>query len=452
MIDWPYFLKNYLSLIDVTMMVIWLIIIGIATFFIKYNLKNPQTAKYYSWNVLFKIIFAFAFAFYYSAMLKGGDTNSYWNTASLLADLFYESPSKYFQHLLGENSMRNFYLYFDSKTGYPSSDIYYNHDNYFTSKVFSILAIITYKGYLAGTFIVAFLVADVHWRFFNMLKKSNLKTHKWMPILVLFIPSVAFWTSGISKDSVVMISIFSLVYLGHSILWKQKKLTFQSALLILLHLYLISQIRSMILAIVIVPFLFTAMRQVYHALRNQQFLKRIVQVSFNIVIFTGLIFFLMSSIKDTVLQESATFNEAMVKQQDFANNLTYGDNKYDLNLKDANFFGIIAKTPLIIATGIYRPFLWEALSISLILNGVESVLLLFFSGRFLFNRFRSRIQFIFQDRFLNYSFIFVILTAFIAGFISILFGVLVRFRAPLLPFFGLLLTVEPPKKAIDEIE
>ena len=248
MIDWPYFLKNYLSLIDVTMMVIWLIIIGIATFFIKYNLKNPQTAKYYSWNVLFKIIFAFAFAFYYSAMLKGGDTNSYWNTASLLADLFYESPSKYFQHLLGENSMRNFYLYFDSKTGYPSSDIYYNHNNYFTSKVFSILAIITYKGYLAGTFIIAFLVADVHWRFFNMLKKSNLKTHKWMPILVLFIPSVAFWTSGISKDSLVMISIFSLVYLGHSILWKQKKLTFQSALLILLHLYLLHEFVENILA------------------------------------------------------------------------------------------------------------------------------------------------------------------------------------------------------------
>ena len=158
----------------------------------------------------------------------------------------------------------------------------------------------------------------------------------------------------------------------------------------------------------------------------------------------------MSSMKDTVLKESEVFNEAMVKQQDFANNLTYGDNKYDLDLKDASFFGIIAKTPLILATGIYRPFLWEALSISLILNGVESVLLLFFSGRFLFNRFRSRIQFIFQDRFLNYSFIFVIFTAFIAGFISILFGVLVRFRAPLLPFMGLLLTVEPEKK--DEMQ
>ncbi len=446
MIDWPYFVENYLSFIDVTMAVIWLLLIGMVTFFIHFNIRERHLAKYYTWSVLFKTVFALAFGFYYSAVLKGGDTNSYWKTASLLADMFYDSPSKYFSHLLSENTIQNRYLYFDSQTGYPSSDIYFNHDNYFTSKVLSILAIITYKGYLAGTFIMAFLTADVHWRFFKMIHNSRLKTNKWMPLMVLFVPSVAFWTSGISKDTLVMLSIFHMVYIAHSMLWKQKAFSWISILLILFHVYLIFQIRSMILTIVLLPFLFTAMRQVYKLLDDYSFFKRVTQFTFNFIIGVGLISFLLSSVKDTVLMESATFSEAMIKQQDFANNQTYGDNKYDLNLKDANFFGVLAKTPLIISTGIYRPFLWEALSISLIINGFESVLLLVFSGRFIVRDFRKRIAMIQKESFLNYAFVFTLLTAFIAGFISILFGVLVRFRAPLLPFFGLLLTVEPPKE------
>lgn len=446
MIDWPYFVQNYLSFIDVTMLLVWLLLLGMLTFFMQIKLREQAAAKYYTWNVLFKFVFAFAFALYYGAMLKGGDTNSYWRTASLLADMFYESPSNYFQHLMSENSMRNYYTFFNSKTGYPSSDIYYNHDNYFTSKVFSFLAIITYKGYLAATFVMAFITADIHWRFFKMIKNSNLKTTKWMPILVLFVPSVAFWTSGISKDTLMLISILSIVYVMNSILLKQQKFSWKLIAVILLHVYLIANVRSVILAIVLVPFLFTAMRQVYHLLGDNRFLKRLTQVTFNLAVAVGLIFFLVSSLKDALIQDTTVFNEAMIKQQDFATNLTYGDKKYDLKLDDVSFFGVLAKTPLILSTGIYRPFLWEALSISLILNGIESVVLLGFTGKFLFVRFRAKIRFIFRDRFLNYSFIFMLLTAFIAGFVSILFGVLVRFRAPLLPFIGLLLTVEPPKK------
>jgi hypothetical protein len=41
--------------------------------------------------------------------------------------------------------------------------------------------------------------------------------------------------------------------------------------------------------------------------------------------------------------------------------------------------------------------------------------------------------------------------AFMTGFTSIIFGVLVRLRAPLLPFFIMLLTVQPiEEKAITE--
>ena len=244
----------------------------------------------------------------------------------------------------------------------------------------------------------------------------------------------------------MLIATFGMVYWVYSVLLKQRKLNWRIILILLLYVYLIMHVRTMILAIVVVPFLFTAMRQVYHLLGDNRFLKIVTRVTFNSIIFIGIFFFLISSLKDTILQENAAFNQAMVTQQDFTVNKTYGDNKYSLSFQSTDFFSIIAKAPMIIGTGIYRPFLWEALSISLILNGIESVVLLLMTGRFVFKRFRARVNLILGDSFLNYSLLFVLLTAFVSGFISILFGVLVRFRAPLLPFIGLLLTIEPGQK------
>lgn len=52
----------------------------------------------------------------------------------------------------------------------------------------------------------------------------------------------------------------------------------------------------------------------------------------------------------------------------------------------------------------------------------------------------------FKNEFALYAIIFVIITAFMAGYTSILFGVLVRIRSIALPFFFLILTVRKPKE------
>jgi hypothetical protein len=51
----------------------------------------------------------------------------------------------------------------------------------------------------------------------------------------------------------------------------------------------------------------------------------------------------------------------------------------------------------------------------------------------------------FKSEFAIYMLTFVLLTAFMAGYTSILFGVLVRIRALALPFFFLLLSLRAPQ-------
>ena len=109
--------------------------------------------------------------------------------------------------------------------------------------------------------------------------------------------------------------------------------------------------------------------------------------------------------------------------------------------------------PMAVFTGIYRPFPWEALSPGLILNAVESIILFYLTFIFIFNNRGKRIARIRSTDILTYAVYFVFVMAFMTGFTSIIFGVLVRLRAPLLPFFILLLTVEPKEvKTTETVE
>jgi hypothetical protein len=97
--------------------------------------------------------------------------------------------------------------------------------------------------------------------------------------------------------------------------------------------------------------------------------------------------------------------------------------------------------PNSVIAGFYRPFIWESLSISLILNGIESILLFYFTFRFLVSKnVLKRINRIRNHEFLVFAFFFALILGYFAGFTSILFGVLVRFKAPLLPFLVIILT------------
>jgi hypothetical protein len=78
---------------------------------------------------------------------------------------------------------------------------------------------------------------------------------------------------------------------------------------------------------------------------------------------------------------------------------------------------------------------------SLLLNGIESIVLLYFTFRFFASRkIGQRIKRIRKHEFLIFAFFFAVILAYFAGFTSILFGVLVRFKAPVLPFLVIILT------------
>lgn len=152
---------------------------------------------------------------------------------------------------------------------------------------------------------------------------------------------------------------------------------------------------------------------------------------------------LSSSSESQFLEENSIFQEAAITQRDFATNVTYGENKYSIGDIEYTPMGLLRASPLAIVAGIFRPFLWEALSPSLIFNGLESTLFIYLIYLFISKDMKYKIRQIQHRELFLFALSFVLIMAFVTGLTSGLFGVLVRLRAPLLPFMIILLSIKP---------
>lgn len=396
---------------------------------------DESIRKYYLRNVLFKFFFGISFALIYLLYYGAGDTTAYWDGAITLNNLFWDSPVKYFEQLLGSNDFIRGSGYFNIETGYPPGWLTRESEAWFICKLTSIISFFSFRSYLAATLIMSFFTAMASWRVFELI--ISLKTHKKhiAALCILFVPTVSFWCTGISKDSVVFISILNLLYYVFNVMVLKNSLTIKHFIIILISVIIIYNVRSFILAAIAAP-MFMAFGARLTKRFEKQFLTKLLLRS--IIAFSGVFIFLQFFASDFASEMVA---EAELVQLDFTGNKTYTGKRYEISNTDASPSGLIRAVPESVFYGIFRPFIYESFSPNLIMNGFESVLLMFLTIRFFVSgNPLNKITNIRKQEILVFAFIFTLFIAFMAGFTSVLFGVLVRIRAPLLPFFFLVLT------------
>ena len=206
-------------------------------------------------------------------------------------------------------------------------------------------------------------------------------------------------------------------------------------LIILISIFLIYHVRSFILAAIAAP-IFMSFGARLTKRYDKQFLTKLLFRSF---IFMAGIFLFLQFFSSSFSAEMVA--EAELVQSDFTENQTYTGKRYEISNTDASPVGLIRAVPESVFYGIYRPFIYESFSPTLIVNGIESLVLMILTIRFFMSRdLFSKIKYIRKEEILVFALIFALFIAFMSGFTSVLFGVLVRIRAPLLPFFFLVLT------------
>jgi len=427
---------QFLGVFDALAIIIWFIILFSLVSSTYNKNKNIPHFRYYRIGFYAKFFAAIAFSIIYIYKYDGGDTAAYWDTAQKFNNLFYFDIGKFVVEYFHPEPFANRYLSFDLNTGVPPEWIYNEKEGLFTSKVYALLTFITFRSYFAMTFICSYISFKASWKLFELGLKYKASSERNLAIGVLFLPSTAFWCTGISKDTIVFSCvIYAIVYL-FSFFDKNEKKGFSLYFKLFVIYFLLSNIRDFMLLTAIGPFVFALGIRYSNRPGNSNFTKFFIQFLLVILIFVGMALFFTSS------KAVEITNEAQIIQSDLQNNSEYGGAKYDLEITDFTPFGMLKAMPISIFTAFYRPFLWESGSLFILISAMETLILLllsvnliFRSGIFLF------IQKIRENEFLNMAMVFSLILGFFAGYTSGLFGVLVRFKAPLLPFLYILITM-----------
>ncbi len=435
---------QFLGFLDAISILVWLIIIlnAINTTYQK-NITKPHY-RHYKNGFYAKFISAIVFSIIYIQFYEGGDSTAYWDTAQKMNNLFWESPNKFFVELLNNEANRERYQSFSFEdTGMPPNWIYKEDEAWFAAKVFSLLTFITFKSYFAMTMITSYISFKVSWLLYEVVLKYNLFTERTAAIGVLFLPSTCFWCTGITKDMVIYSSVIYLLIQLFTFLNPSKLKEHRNLLFAFVCIYLISNIRDFMIIAAAGPF-FMALGARWSRSQNSGFSKWIIQLTF----FSMVLFAMTSFLGSEKGQEFAA--EAEVIQKDLKTNNTYGDNRYDLGITDFSAGGMFRAMPISIYTAFYRPYIWEAGSLFIQISALEALFFMLITFRFLFVRNPiSTLKDIRNNELLMASLVFALILGFFAGYTSGLFGVLVRFKAPLLPFLFLVLMY---KKQEDLVE
>lgn len=444
-----YPLENYFSLSDILSAFSWLVLLSLIVFYRASRENNKRMSRLYILNFYFKVIFGSAFAYYYIVVFNGGDSLSYWDGAKCIQKLLLEDPLLGLEHLLAEPNWASVNHYFSASTGFPPKWIYIEQESYFVCKTVALIGIFTSQSYLAVMLVFSFLFAHANWKLFKTAKASGLFDKIKLPYFILFIPSVSFWCTGISKDTLIAISFYYIFIALSALFIEKKKLNFSLWLSLFFYFFIIYHVRSFMILPIALPLLVAFGIAVNKKLK----LSPIFQIPFNIISFAIIIAltvgFLSSNYGTELIASNSLVQEAIVVQNDFSNNASYGKNQYSLGEIDNSPLGILKAIPISVLSGIFQPLPWNGLSISLMLNAIESAIIIYlFVSLFFKRKFLKWFEKIRKNELLMFCFVFVVVLAFMAGFTSIIYGVLVRIRAPILPLLGLLLALDLsiPKK------
>ncbi len=112
-----------------------------------------------------------------------------------------------------------------------------------------------------------------------------------------------------------------------------------------------------------------------------------------------------------------------------------GSNYY-IGENDGSVMGSLMLAPQAIFTTLFRPFIWEAKNITMLLTSLESswFVLITLYAFYKIGLFKS-FSIIFKDPTITFCFIFSLFFCFIVGISSGNFGTLVRYKIPMMPFY-----------------
>lgn len=276
--------------------------------------------------------------------------------------------------------------------------------------------------------------------------KTQLKPqfHPRAMVAALLIPSVAFWSSGIIKESVAMTGLGFMFY-GISSLIRHRKFSVRFLVCLLIGMVLTSITKSYVLVVMCIAGLGWFVADYFN--RNGQLTLKLwhlgVISAFAIVAMLGMGRLFPEYSLEEVAEETVTLQEAYRRQE--------GGSSFQVQVvsKEQGIRGQIANLPIAIISTLFRPFLFESRNPAMLLNSLETTIILWLLILALYRRgSHATLQRIMSNPFLLFCCGYVLIFAVALGLAATNLGTLSRYRIPMVPIFWILVLLLLPLKGI----
>ena len=434
-----------LNEMDLLMGPIWFFLIIIFAILIReITIQNQDIKKYFLPGLIVKLIGAIGvclvYQFYYDPR-NGGDTIGYYLTSNGMYKAFWQDPLAYLYLIFKpdipkeEFLMQNYEFYYT----YGKSMIYFfNFSAYYVSRLAGIVSLPAFNSFIAMSLLFSAISYIGVWHFYRVFIYYFPTLHKQLAIAILFIPSVFFWGSGILKDTITFASIGMITYNLFSIFIKRKNVLLNS-IIFFYCAFLIVKIKAYILFSYLPLSFFWLFPDTINNFTSNRFRFIIKPLVYGLT-------FAMLPFSLTFLGQ---FNEkfsadnilefAKAHQTDLKQDVYYlgkQGSRFDIGYFDGSFSSFLEVAPQAIIATFFRPFLWEANNPVMLLAALESLWMTYlFINIFIKFGFKGFYLALIQNPFLQFGFIYALAFGFFVGFTTPVFGSLVRYKIPALPFF-----------------
>jgi hypothetical protein len=425
---------EYLGIWDFIMVPVFLLIVHyVAGRTAQREIVKHSEYKYFKQGLLFKVYGGLMFALIYVFYYDGGDTTVYWRDAKVLNTLILTEPACYFKILFGDTRPMWFYCF--DLTEYVPYHYLRDPQSYTVSRLSAPAALLSVDSFFGCTILVAWLCYGGLWRLYRVFVEEYPSLSKELAIAFLFFPSVAFWGSGIMKDSYTFTAACWMTSSVYGLLLKRRDIVWN----------LIAVIISSYIMITIKPYIFVALMPgtvlwvVFNRIqRIQSVFIRVLSAPIIMMVGFALgatIFSQTSSSMESYSSMDSITDKAIATQEDLKRD-AYDGNSFDIGTIDPSFSGLISKAPVAIFAGLFRPTFLDVKNPVMLISAIENTALMLFLIYMIFKiGVFSFVRYILTKPMIMFSFIFAMFFAFSVGLTTSNFGSLVRYKIPSLPFF-----------------
>lgn len=394
--------------------------------------ENP-IYEYYVRGLVLKLVMGTGLCFIYLFYYGGGDTLNYMHDARVMLRMMQTDFSGFWEIMTQGVTKQNF-VHFNREMGFPEYN--WNKKEEWTVIRYTVpFAFLGLRLYIPTTLVIAYLSYQGIWRMYMVFADRFPRHYKELAIPLLFIPSTAFWGSGVLKDTFTYSAIGWYLYSFYNIFILRNR-SRGHIIALILSSYLIISIKAYIFIALMPGSLIWLNFERLQGIQSRFLRIMALPVLLGAISLGGIIIltqlggaFGKYSSLDKVLET------AVVTQQDLKR-AEYQGASFDIGAFDPTVPGIISKFPAAVTAGLFRPFIWEARNPVMFISGLENLLFLVFTIRLFFSfglfGFFSTIG---RNPLLMFSLVFSIFFAFSIGLTTSNFGSLVRYKIPCEPFY-----------------